>query len=235
VLSAGNHSATTAIDLTGNELGQEIWGNAGANNLRGGGGTDFLLGQGGNDTYFVDTASAYVFENAGAGRDVIYASVNYVLLAGQEVEVLSTANHAAITALNMTGNELAQELWGNAGANMLDGKGGNDALIGQGGADTFAFTTALGANNVDFIADFVAGTDKIALDDAIFTGLAPGALPASAFVVGTAAQDADDRIVYNSATGQLYFDADGNGAGAAVLFATLNGHPVIAASDFTVI
>jgi Ca2+-binding RTX toxin-like protein len=235
VLSASNHAATTAIDLTGNELGQEIWGNAGANNLRGGGGTDYLLGQGGNDTYFVDTVSVLVFENGGAGHDVIYASVNYSLLAGQEVEVLSASNHAATNALNFNGNELVQEMWGNAGANVLDGKGGNDSLIGQGGADTFAFTTALGSNNVDFVADFVAGTDRIALDHGVFTGLGVGALPASAFVVGTAAGDADDRIIYNSATGQLYFDADGNGAGAAIQFATLYGAPVIAASDFTVI
>ena len=49
------------------------------------------------------------------------------------------------------------------------------------------------------------------------------------------AQDADDRILYDAATGNLYFDADGNGAGAAVLFATLNSHPVINAGDFTVI
>jgi serralysin len=93
----------------------------------------------------------------------------------------------------------------------------------------------LGAGNADLILDFVSGTDKIALDDAVFAGLVPGALPASAFVVGSAAGDADDRIIYNSATGQLFFDADGNGAGAALLFATLNGHPVVAASDFTVI
>ena len=85
------------------------------------------------------------------------------------------------------------------------------------------------------IVDFAAGTDKIALDDAVFTGLGLGALTASAFVTGTAAGDADDRIIYDSATGQLYFDADGNGAGAAILFATLQGAPALTASDFLVI
>ena len=75
-----------------------------------------------------------------------------------------------------------------------------------------------------------------ALDDAIFAQLGgPGALNASAFVTGTAATEADDRIVYNSATGQLFYDADGSGAGAAVLFATLTGAPLLAASDFIVI
>jgi len=104
-----------------------------------------------------------------------------------------------------------------------------------GGTDTFAFTTALGATNVDRIADFNVVDDTIALDDAVFTGLATGALAAGAFVNGTAAADADDRIVYNSATGQILFDADGNGAGAAVLFATVSAGTVLTASDFTVI
>ena len=54
-------------------------------------------------------------------------------------------------------------------------------------------------------------------------------------MTGTAAQDADDRIIYDSATGQLYYDADGNGAGAQVLFANLNANLSLSASDFTVI
>jgi len=94
-------------------------------------------------------------------------------------------------------------------------------LVGYGGADTFAFTTALGGGNVDSVFDFAAGTDKIGLDDAVFTAIGP-TLGANAFVVGSAAADADDRIIYNSATGQLFYDADGNGAGAAVQFATLS-------------
>ena len=69
----------------------------------------------------------------------------------------------------------------------------------------------------------------------MFTGLGLGALNANAFVTGSAAGDADDRIVYNSATGALFFDADGNGAGAAIQFATLQGAPALSASDFAVI
>jgi len=94
----------------------------------------------------------------------------------------------------------------------------------------------LGGGNVDTIADFAHGTDRIALDDAAFTAIGgPGALNANAFFAGAAAHDADDRIIYDQATGQLFYDADGNGAGAAVLFATLNGAPMITATDFTVI
>jgi VCBS repeat-containing protein len=235
-LSTFSQDATTAMSLAGNTFGQTIYGNAGANFLDGGGGTDTLIGLAGNDVYVVDSASDYVAESLGGGRDVVYAKVSYSLGVGQEVEILSAVSQSAATAIDLTGNNLANELYGNAGANTLNGGAGADYLMGYGGADTFAFTTALGGGNVDAIGDFTAGTDKIALDDAVFTAIGGlGALNANAFFAGTAAHDADDRIVYDQTTGNLYYDADGNGAGAAVLFANLQTHPVITASDFQVI
>ena len=236
VLSSFNQAGTGALNLTGSSLGQEIYGNNGANVIDGGGGTDLLSGLGGNDIYFVDSNDDYVAESVGGGRDVVYATASFTLTANQEIEVLSTAFGSATTALDLTGNAFANELYGNNGANVLNGGLGADYLMGNGGADSFAFTTALGGGNVDTIADFVSGSDKILLDDAVFTGIGGlGTLSGSAFVTGTAAGDADDRIIYNSATGQLFFDADGSGSGAAVLFATLSGHPPLAASDILVI
>jgi Ca2+-binding RTX toxin-like protein len=62
------------------------------------------------------------------------------------------------------------------------------------------------------------------LDDNIFAALgSPGALAAGAFKAGAAATDADDRIIFNNATGALLYDADGVGGTAAVQFATLTG------------
>jgi Ca2+-binding RTX toxin-like protein len=62
-LNAGAHLETlsaaegnAAINLTGNEIGQSIYGNAGANVLNGGGGNDYLVGGAGNDR-FVFTAT----------------------------------------------------------------------------------------------------------------------------------------------------------------------------------
>ena len=79
------------------------------------------------------------------------------------------------------------------------------------------------------------GSDLIVLDDAVFAGLAAGALAASAFVAGTAAADAGDRVIYDSNSGQLWFDADGSGAGAAVLFAAVNPGTSLTNVDFLVV
>jgi Ca2+-binding RTX toxin-like protein len=256
-----NSTSLDTIDLTGNQFGQTIVGNNGVNRLDGGGGNDlidglagddvliggagddYLIGGsgadsmdggGGSDIFYVDNAADVVIDAVAPGNDRVAASVSYTLNADADIEIVEAITLSATNALDFTGNGFGQTMVGNNGANVLDGKGGADILAGLGGADTFAFTSAL-VSNVDLIADFVSGTDKIALDDAIFTGLAPGALPAGAFVIGSQAGDADDRIIYNGTTGQLFFDADGNGAGAAILFATLDGHPALVASDFTVI
>jgi Ca2+-binding RTX toxin-like protein len=235
VLSTVSHAATTAINLSGNALVQTLVGNAGANVLNGRGGADTLVGLGGNDTYYIEDAAVRITEGAGGGTDAAYASVSYTLNSGAQVELLSTSSHAATTAIDLTGNQLANTIYGNAGANVLDGKGGIDDLVGLGGADTFAFSSALGAGNIDRIHAYSVADDTIALDDAVFTGLGLGALDANAFYTGSAAADAGDRIIYNSATGQLLFDADGNGAGAAVQFASVGAGLGLTANDFVVI
>ena len=237
VFSTDNHAGTAAINLTGNALGNVLVGNAGGNVLDGGGGTDRLSGLGGDDFLYVDSADDIVDEQAGGGYDNVLARSHYALTFGQHVEVLSTADHAGTQAINLTGNDLNNIVIGNAGSNVIDGSFGSDLLDGLGGVDSFAFTTNLGAFNVDTIIGFEGGDgdDKILLENAIFTGLAAGALDPNAFVIGSQAADADDRIVYNNLTGALYFDADGNGAGAAIQFATLQGAPVLNSADFTVI
>jgi serralysin len=280
-LTAIDPTATTAINLTGNALGQNIFGNAGANTLTGGGGADYLLGLGGddilignadaastlqggigNDTYYITRTGDSIIEFAGEGSDRLLTSVSYTLSAGQEIETLSAADQNGNAALDLAGNDYGQLIFGTNGANTMSGNGGADQLAGFGGddillggdgddllnggaghdvlnggagADLFVFADALGGGNVDAIQDFASGADRILLDHGVFTGLATGVLASSAFVLGTAAQDADDRIIYNQATGELWFDADGNGAGAAVLYATLSGSPAAVASDFVVV
>ena len=236
MLTPYDFASTNALDFQGNALSQSIFGNAGVNNLDGGGGGDTLVGLGGNDNYYIRSGADRAVETAGNGNDRVFALVSFTLEAGSAVEMITTIDNLATTAINLTGNELVNAIFGNAGANILNGGAGNDTLVGLDGADTYAFTSALGPGNVDSISGFVAGLDRIALDDAIFTGLAPGALPAGAFRTGTAAADADDRIIYDPASGALYFDADGNGAGSsAVHFATVATGLALNAGDFVVI
>ncbi len=235
-LSTADDAGTTAINLTGNELVNAITGNAGANVLDGKAGADTLSGLGGNDWYYVDNAGDVVVEGAGGGAsDRVFASLSYTLGAGVQVELISTNDNLATTALNLTGNELANMVYGNAGNNVLDGKGGADSLTGMAGADSFAFTTALGGGNVDYISDFNVADDTVQLDDAVFAGLSLGALAAGAFNTGSAATQADDRIIYNAATGALLFDADGLGGAAAVQFATVSTGLGLTSADFVVI
>jgi serralysin len=219
-----------------------------------------MQGGTGDDWYYLYRTGDSLVEFAGEGNDRIVASVSYTLSAGQEIETL--AADAAAGAVNLTGNEVSQVIFGNAAANTLSGGGGADTLIGLAGNDTLlggdgddqlagglgadlleggngadilVFADALGASNVDTIVGFTSGTDRLFLENEVFTGLAAGSLAAGAFAIGAAAADADDRIVYNSATGALYFDADGTGAGAAIQFATMTAGTSLAASDLFVV
>ena len=75
--------------------------------------------------------------------------------------------------------------------------------------------------------------DTIFLDRDIFTGIAAnGTLAAAAFRAGTAAGDADDRIVYDAATGNIFYDADGLGGVAQILFATVTPATALTNADF---
>ncbi|MER8509574.1 calcium-binding protein [Mesorhizobium sp. M0894] len=137
LLVARDPSGTTAINLTGNEFGQSIFGNAGANIINGGGGADFLTGRGGNDTYYVDNAGDKVFEVVGGGTDKVLASVSHALAAGSEIELLATNNPSGTTAINLTGNAFAQTIQGNAAINLIDGGAGADTMTGYGGNDVY--------------------------------------------------------------------------------------------------
>ena len=243
-LSTSEQAGTQGFYMVGNGASQVIVGNYGDNTLNGRGGDgvalpDTLIGLFGNDIYGVFSQGDVVREVAGQGNDVVFASASYQLRAGTEIEVLSAVNQSAGdagSAYTLRGNEIGQIVAGNNAANVLDGRGGNDTLVGLGGADTFAFTTALdGTNNVDTVRDFASGSDKVGLASDVFAAVTDGGIVAGEFVIGTAAADADDRLVYDQATGRLFFDADGNGSGAAVLFAQFGAGTSLAASDVVVV
>jgi Ca2+-binding RTX toxin-like protein len=133
----------------------------------------------------------------------------------------------------MGGNDTIK---GGDGNDTLSGGEGKDTLKGGAGKDSFVFDTAPGASKVDTVLDFNAADDTIHLDNADFLGLADGALSAAEFHIGAAATDAAHRVIYDKATGALYFDADGSGtAEVAIKFAVLAKNLDLTAADFLVI
>ncbi|KQT47867.1 hypothetical protein ASG52_11430 [Methylobacterium sp. Leaf456] len=229
-------SGTDQFYLRGNELAQTLFGNASANVLDGKGGADTMIGGAGNDTYAVDQARDVVREAVGGGYDTIVTKTSYGLAAGQEIELVRLDRSTGQLNLDLTGNEFGQALRGGDGNNVLDGKGGADILTGGRGQDAFVFSTALGNSNVDRIVDFVPVDDTIRLAEDVFSALDPGPLAGNAFKnITTGKVDADDRILYRQATGELFYDADGAGKGAAVKFAVLDGQPKLTHDDFFVI
>jgi Ca2+-binding RTX toxin-like protein len=150
----------------------------------------------------------------------------------------------------LTGSAGADSLNGGAGNDFLSGGGGNDTLeggVGQdslnGGAglDSFVFRQAPPAGGVDFITDFTSGSDRLLFDNAAFTALgADGAFTAGdgRFLAGpgrSSAADANDRLMYDTTSGTLWYDADGSGVGSSQQIATLVGHPALAPTDISVI
>jgi Ca2+-binding RTX toxin-like protein len=138
-----NLGGISAINGTGNELANTLVGNAAANILDSGSDAlaDVLRGGLGNDTYIIRSANDNITETAGQGiADRAKISLSFALAAGDNIEFLETTNAALTTALNLTGNEIAQTITGNAGSNILKGGGGKDMLDGLTGFDTADFS-----------------------------------------------------------------------------------------------
>ena len=128
---------------------------------------------------------------------------------------------------------------GDDGRDTLVGGTGRDILTGGEGSDRFKFVGAAGSG-ADRITDFGHGNDRLVFDRSIFTRLhrdGDGTIENAQFYASASgmAHDRNDRIVYDTDNGRLYYDADGDRAGAAVHIATLSGHPALSAGDVFVI
>jgi trimeric autotransporter adhesin len=227
-----NMLGTGLWNVVGNASNNVIVGNASDNIINGMAGADTMIGGLGNDWYGVDSALDTITENAGEGTDLVTAT----MVAGSTYTLAVNLENLALggtAATHGTGNALDNAITGNTGNNILRGEGGNDTLnglagidqlmggtgtdtmYGGAGADHFLFTQGFDA---DRIMDFVE-EDRMHLDRALFTSFtAAGVLNAANFVRGTAAADANDFIIFDNATGFLYYDADGSGGGLQTQF-----------------
>lgn len=226
----GNASANTIV---GNTAANTLLGGAGNDILNGGTGTDSLSGGVGNDTYIVDVATDIVVELANEGTDLVKAAVTHTLLANFENLTL-----LATTAINGTGNAVANILTGGTGANILSGLGGNDALAGGTGNDTMVGGTGADAfvfvgtgNGTDTISDFNELNGGAEEGDVLqINGALVGTFVyrgASAFTGGS--NNSEARIAGN----QVLVDANGDGVTDITITLTgLTAATQLAATDF---
>ena len=239
----GNALANAIAGGTGND---SLFGGEGNDGLNGGLGADSMVGGLGNDTYTVDNLGDVVVEAVGEGIDTVRTTLSAYTL-GSDVEYLSFTGIGAFTG---AGNALANAITGGTGNDMLDGGAGadrltgglgNDTLVGGlgldrltggGGADVFRFGNL--TERGDTILDFQAGTDVLEFSASGFGGGLSDGMDLGAdgrFVLGSTATQAFGQFIYTSATGALYWDADGTGAGAKMEVASLTGLPGLSAAD----
>ena len=246
-------------NLTGSKNADTLTGDAGVNILNGKTGNDVLEGGAGGDTLDsgggIDTLS-YASSNAGVTVNITANTASGghatgdTIIAGFDNIIGSNFNDI------LTGTSLANVIMGRdgvdnissvAGNDTLNGGGGNDFLRGGAGIDnltgglgndTFSYS-ALNEGD-DIVTDFhnvVGDNDIFRFLGSAFGGLAPGALAANRFEanVSGAATTVDARFIYETDTGQLRYDADGNLGGAAVLIASISAAPVLTLADFIII
>jgi hypothetical protein len=237
--SAGNDTVTSSINWTlqaglenltlgggattgtGNSLNNVIVGNNVRNTLVGNAGNDRLFGNGGDDLL-----------RGGIGKDRLSGGANNDRLFGDDgTDILSGDAGNDI----LVGGGGKDTLNGGLGSDRLTGGTGKDRLTGGAGRDSFIFDNVR-TGSIDVITDFRSVDDTILVSRRGFSQeLRVGSLSASQFVLGSRAQDQDDRFLYDQRTGGLFFDADGVGGASQVRIATLSNRTAISAADIAII
>ncbi|MGD9918987.1 MAG: calcium-binding protein [Paenirhodobacter sp.] len=147
----------------------------------------------------------------------------------------------------LTGDAQANWLLGYGGNDTLNGGAGNDQLrggtgidrmIGGDGNDAFRYDSVADAGDV--ILDFhnVAGdNDRFLFDATAFGGLPTGTIAASSFITRAdhVAQDANDYFIFDTSDRSLWYDADGNGAEAAIMIADLQAGATVTYVDIVLV
>ncbi|MBD3884310.1 cadherin domain-containing protein [Phormidium tenue FACHB-886] len=190
---------------------------------------DLLLGRGaiaGTGNSLNNTITGNDVSNSltgGAGNDVLLGSRgNDTLVGGSDNDT-------------MTGGSGKDRLIGGSGNDRLTGEVGKDRLTGGKGKDRFCFSKAQ-KNNADTITDFRAADDTICISRKGFSkALNRGRISADRFVLGSQAENSDNRFIYEQAKGALFYDADGTGGTAQVQIAQLKNGTALTRADIYII
>ncbi len=256
----GDKFANTLQGLSGDDRlygngGDDILkGGEGVNILSGGWGNDTLMGGAGRfsgKTWLGDR-----FEGQGGSDTVSYEEAKAGLIVSLSAPTTNTGEARGdrfFQIENLTGTGFNDTVSGDAGQNVLRGGAGNDKLFGLAGNDTLAggpgSDTLTGGSGQDrFCLDayrFDYRTDRIVdfsvQDDTIVVsltaapfGTTPRMFAPEAFASNTTgrAERYENRIVYNSETGGLYYYDDSGFWSLGKLIATLPVHLSLTSSDF---
>jgi Ca2+-binding RTX toxin-like protein len=228
------NGSTGDLTLNGNALNNSLSFNAFASpdlTFNGGGGIDTMIGGRGDDTYITDGGDT-ITESADSGTDTVLTSVTLTL--GNHLEKLTLTDRSNTSG---AGNGENNTITGNSGHNSLYGHGGADTMTGGAGKDSFVFSASMRNSNIDTITDFNVNDDTIRLSSAVFGALPDGTLSAAAFARNATGQatEANDRIIYETDTGRLFYDSDGTGSAPRGHFATLASGLSLTAADFFVL
>jgi Ca2+-binding RTX toxin-like protein len=185
---------------------------------------DTLQGGNGNDLYIALGKKLIIYDSAGIDTLQVNTAIDLSNPLKNSIKGLEYIENVTLTgraALKLTGNDANNLLKGNDGNNVIAGGGGDDIIIGGvgkdkltggSGRDIFIFDSAPGNKNADAINDFSG--DVIRLDSAIFTGLDDDENDVINFISGLGRKKADvdtvSFIVYDTKTGNLYYDAKDN-------------------------
>jgi Ca2+-binding RTX toxin-like protein len=248
--------------LFGNSADNLLSGGDGNDFLWGGpGGTDTLIGGTGDDRYSISDATDIIIEDLDAGIDTVLSSISFTL--GKNLENLTLSKNSPSPtdpvpldkAIDGIGNKLDNTITGNDSYNTLSGNRGNDTLLGEGGEDRLIggvgddiLTGGDGADRfyrwrsgtgVDTITDFQVGEDKLCFSARGFGGDLVGVgmfseLAQEQFTLGTSATTESNRFIYDTDTGNLFFDIDGTGDIAQVQIATLSSGLALSNTDISI-
>jgi Ca2+-binding RTX toxin-like protein len=213
-----------AINGTGNASANIITGNSNNNTLNGGAGIDTLIGGLGDDTYLVDSITDTLVEAVGEGTDLVSSSVDFSLAALANIENLTLTG---TTAINATGNALANTITGNSASNILDGGAGVDTLIGGAGNDIYYIDDAL--DLVTEAAGAGGGVDTVYSSAATYT---LGANVENLTLIGSGAIDGTGNTLANIITGNSASNILRGGAGTDTFVLLKTGGGLDTIADF---